>query len=764
MTYPKCFNIVIFLLTLLISYTSFAKQTYHIPRVNKAPTIDAVLDNGEWSSASQVEIAYNINPGNSVPAPVRTIAYMMEDGERLYFAFRAYDPEPEKIRAYFRDRDHIFQDDFVGVVVDTFNDERRGFEFFVNPMGSQGDLTRDDNLRNEDSSWDTVWDSAGQVVDDGYIVEMSIPYRALRFTAGLDKQTWSIQFLRIYPRDSRFVLTDNKNNRELDCEICQYNKVSGMSNIESTDANFDITPTITYSKNEERELEPLGDWEETNNDIEIGADFRWAMTDDWILNATINPDFSQVEADAGQLDVNTTFSLFFPEARPFFLDGADYFNSMNRLVHTRNIADPDYGVKITGKSNGYALGMITASDDSTSFLIPSSTGSYVVNLEGESSDTFILRGQSDVGEKNNVGVLLTHRSATDYKNQLASVDGKYYFTSKDVLSYQLMHSSSDNPESIRFEEDDLLQEDELLSVSQSDSAYSLTYRHNEEDYGLVASYNDFGKNFRADMGFIGQVDFKKLVVGGNYIWRGDKNSKWTRWGVSSDWDKTEDQSGLLLEQENEGSFFIRGPKQFLAELGIVSREKYYNEEYFDENFYWLWLEIKPLPDLTLSSFIEVGDRIDFSNTQIGEQIFIEPSITWQITKHLSLNLNYVSQSFDVPGGELFSAKLTDLRVAYQFNNRSRLSLTIQSTDIDRNVNLYDEDQDGIIDNSDLDEDNDIDSKSGDFGTQLIYSYKLNSQSLFYFGYSDKALENDRVNSLKRYDKTIFAKFSYLWQS
>jgi len=149
----------------------------------------------------------------------------------------------------------------------------------------------------------------------------------------------------------------------------------------------------------------------------------------------------------------------------------------------------------------------------------------------------------DVGEKNNLGVLLTSRSSTDYKNQVVAVDGKYYFTKKDVFSYQLMHSSSNNPDCVSFECDEennrVLDENgettQILAPRQSDNAYTLRYRHNEENYSLRASYNDFGKDFRADMGFVRKVDYKKIILGGNYTWFGDEGSKWTRWGFFGDW-------------------------------------------------------------------------------------------------------------------------------------------------------------------------------------------------------------------------------------
>jgi len=747
------FRLIIILLLLNAVSSITAKTTYTLPRVVNSPVINGELEGDEWSKATQVELLYETFPGDSNPAPVRTTAYMMEDGEHLYFAFKAYDPNPEKIRAFIQQRDGIFQDDFVGVILDTFNDERRGFEFFVNPLGSQGELTVDETQENsEDSSWNAVWDSAGKVVDDGYIVEMSIPFRALRYTSSLDIQTWGIHFIRKYPRDSRMNLSDRKSDRALNCSLCQDNKMRGMPKLKAASTNLDITPTVAYIKNDNREVDPVTNWQEVENKADFGVDLRWAMTEDWILNATVNPDFSQVEADAGQLDINTTFSLFFPEARPFFLDGADYFRSNNQLVHTRNIADPDYGIKVSGKSNGYTGGVIAASDESTSFLIPSSQGSYLVNLENQASDILIARGQKDLG-KNNVGVLVTSRTATNYKNQLLSFDGRYYFSDKDILSYQYMRSDSDNPESIRFDEDN---GEQLLDASQSDDALSLYYEHNESNYSIEINYKDFGKDFRADMGFIGKVDYKKFALGGNYFWYGDEGNKWTRWGFFGDWDKTEDQSGKLLEEESELHFTLRGPLQFTTNFGVIKREKYNEGEYFDEQLFVLWAELKPLSGITISHYMQLGEIIDFTHSQLGDWTLYEPSIEWQIGKHFNLDIDYRVQTLDLPEGQLFKAELFDVRLAYQFNNRSRLSLTLQLTDIQRNVELYE-------DNQDSDPDNDVFGNNKRFGSQLIYSYKINPQTLLYVGYSDNALENDNVQSIEKTDKVIFAKFSYLWQ-
>ena len=174
-----------------------------LPRVNGNVRIDGNLNDDTWRQALQVDISYETNPGENTPAKVKTVAYLMEDGTNLYIAFDARDPNPEAIRAFLRDRDSAYNDDFVGVVIDSFNDERLAFDFFSNPLGAQMDLTNDDVNHREDDSWDAIWDSAGQITDEGYVVEMEIPLSQLRFQKVDGKQIWGIDIMRMYPRVSR---------------------------------------------------------------------------------------------------------------------------------------------------------------------------------------------------------------------------------------------------------------------------------------------------------------------------------------------------------------------------------------------------------------------------------------------------------------------------------------------------------------------------------------------------------------------------------
>ena len=746
-------SLVISILTLFnfTSLTHAKDVTYDIPRVQQGILVDGDITDLEWGKATKVSLNYEINPGENIQAPVKTTAYMMEDGQFLYIAFKASDPNPENIKAYYHDRDRIFQDDFVGIIIDTFNAKRRGFEFFVNPLGAQGDLTRDDTQNNEDSSWNTLWSSAGKLTDKGYQVEMAIPFRSIRFPSGMAKQEWSIQFLRIYPRDARRVFADAPEDRNINCSICQYNKVQGFENLEAGN-QFELTPTLTLSQGETRDPLNGSDWTKNNNE-DVGLDLRWAITEDWITNATINPDFSQVEADAAQLDVNTTDALFLNEARPFFLEGRDYFSSYNNLLYTRNIANPDYGLKLTGKTNGTTHAFLAARDERTSFIIPGALGSNRATFSDLESDVFVARMQNEFGEQNNVGIMLTHRKAEDYKNQVAALDGRYHLTKADYFRVQYMSSDTNNSQSVV--------DDFSIAANQSDDAYSISYRHNKRDYLIRADYNNFGQDFRADMGFISRVDYEKTIIGGEYRWFGEKGNRWTRWSIFGDWDKTNRLSdGQMLEEEIEIHMGISGPLQFFTNFGVGSRERYHesgstsNGDFrsgmFDEEFFMMWAEFRPTRDLWFGNFFRQGDQLDFSNFEVGTITLFEPSINWQIGQHLSLRYDGVLYDLDVPAsqssgfsGEHYKVNIANFRAAYQFDLRSRLRLTTQYSD----VTLEQEDY-----------------TRKDLSWQLLYSYKVNPQSLIFVGYSSQGFEEDPLDEITESDKTLFAKFSYVWQS
>ncbi|MGS2719797.1 DUF5916 domain-containing protein [Paraglaciecola aestuariivivens] len=716
-----------------------SKIIHQLVHANEVVKVDGVLDESVWQQATHLNLQYNINPGENTPAPVKTDLYLYENGESLFVAFKAYDPEPEKIRAYFRDRDTLFQDDFVGIVLDTFNDNRRAYEFFVNPFGVQGDLIKDDTQGgNEDSNWDAIWSSAGQITKDGYIVEMEIPFSALRFPADQSDMTWGIQALRLYPRDSRMVMSNSTVQRGVDCSLCQFEKIKGLSDL-SQGNNFQITPTLTYSRSENKDSVP-GPWNDAQDDTQAGVDLRWGINENLYLNATINPDFSQVEADAAQLDINNTFSLFVNEKRPFFLDGRDYFSTQRmNLVHTRNINAPEYGAKLTGKQNQHTYGLLVANDEATSFLMPGNQGSSVATLD-QSSQVLVGRYRLDIGKRNNIGGIVTSRKADGYSNTVASIDGYQQFTKADSLSYQVAYSDSSNPLSV--------QNDFGLAASQQDLSYSLGYRHNTRDYGLRASHMKMGEDFRADLGFVGRTGYHMSVIGGNYDWYGDEGSKWTRYGIFGDYDKTYAADGTMLEEEIELHGNVQGPKQFYTNFGIVARKSYWAGEYYKVNNFMMYARFDPLRNLRLSAFTRIGDQIDYANNRLGDSIFLDLGSEFKIGTHLNGRISYVHDRLDIDAGNVYTANQYDVRINYNFSLLSYLRLTVQYTDIEQNQALY-------IDS--------VDKMYKGMRTELLYAYKLNPQSLLYIGYTDQGYQDDNLQNIEKNNRKVFMKLSYAFQ-
>ncbi len=712
---------------------------YNIPRVNAEPRIDGQIDQGEWTQATRIPINIETNPNENIPAKVSAEALLMEDGEVLYVAFIALDPEPDKIRAFFRDRDSMWNDDWVAIVLDTFNDERRAFEFFSNPFGVQADAIQDDINNEEDASWNAIWDSAGQINEDGYVVEMAIPVKQLRFTPSEFNQTWGIDLVRNYPRDRRTRIANNPQDRNISCYICQISKADGFADL-TRSRNLEVIPTLTSTAVENRNP-ALGDWDGEGIDPEASLDVRWGITQDLYLNATLNPDFSQVEADSAQLDINNTFSLFFPERRTFFLDGADYFDTFERLVHTRNISDPDYGLKLTGKSAGHTYALLTANDVSTSFLIPRSLGSSVASLGDVESKVAIGRYRFDIFENSTVGALITDRRTDDgYSNTVSSIDTVLRPSNSDVISIQTMRSSSNYPS--------LIQESYGQASSMSDSSHRLEYRHNDRRWDWRLGYTDMGDDFRADVGFVNRVDFKFVVATVGHTWWGEGDDFFNRIRVALDYDRTEDQSGLQLEEEFEVFVNMNGPQQSFLNGLFGGSETYWNGKYFDEQFNQLRIGFTPSANLRLSMLIRVEDIVDFANTRLGRSKRLGPRINYRWGKHLELDLNHTLQQFDVDGGRLFTANLTDLKTTYQFSTRSFLRFTLQYTDNKRNQDLY------LAP---------VQARTKQLTTQLLYSYRFSAATRFFIGYSDAGFQNDSYDTIEKTNRTVFAKFSYAWQ-
>jgi hypothetical protein len=639
-----------------------------VPHTDAAPDIDGVLDEALWREALVIELDIETNPRENTPAPVATFVHVIENGSHLLVAFDARDPQPEKIRAYLRDRDASWNDDFVGLVLDTFNDQRRAFEFFVNPLGVQMDATLDDVNGGESDSWDAIWESAGATNGEGYVVEIAIPFSQLRFQRTNGPQTWGFEALRFYPRDDRVRIAAKPRDRGRNCYLCQLDKVSGFADAEPG-RGLEIVPSLTASRTDERDAS-LDRLVEGDGEGEVGMNVRWAFTPDLVTNIAVNPDFSQVEADVPQLDVNNQFALFYPETRPFFLEGANFFNTPINAVFTRTVADPDLGAKLTGTSGTNTFGLFGAEDAVTNLLFPGPLSSSSDSLD-QSNTTVVGRYQRGFGANSAIGGLITTRTGDDYHNHVAGFDGRYRMNDQNSLSFQYLGSDTEYPAAV---------------VAGGQPAGSLTgdalqvnYNFGTREWSAFANYRNMDPDFRADSGFVSQVDVENDSVGFNRVWHGDGGRWWNQLRLGANTGSTHDQVGQLLSRWREGFFGLQGPRQSFAQTGLVQQQQFWNGELYDMHSWWAYSEAQPIRGLNVGLQVTTGGEIDYANSRLADQLYIAPWLNWNVNRHLLLGLQYTTQRLDsdATGERIYAASVTDLRLTWQFNARSFLRLTQQ---------------------------------------------------------------------------------------
>ena len=323
---------------------------------------------------------------------------------------------------------------------------------------------------------------------------------------------------------------------------------------------------------------------------------------------------------------------------------------------------------------------------------------------------------------------------------MLSIDSTLRPTAQDTISVQAMHSLSEYPNEVQLEHQ---QEAEL-----SDNSYVIEYQHNDRSWDWRLGYYNWGEDFRADLGFINRVDFKHIVATVGRTWRWDGQGFFNRIRFAADYDRTEDQSGLELEEETEFFINMNGPLQSFLNCLFGSSSTYWNGKYFDEQFNMINIGFTPSPNLSISSLIRYEDVVDFANTRLGFSKRWGPRINYRFGRHFEIDLRHQLQEFKSDGKPLFEANLTDLRATYQFDARSFVRLIVQYADRERNVENYVRP---------------VDASSINLGTQLLYSYKLNAATRFFIGYSDQGFQNDIYDSIEYTNRTFFAKFSYAWQ-
>jgi hypothetical protein len=406
-----------------------------LPRLDAAEIVlDGTMDEPEWAEAALLSAFTQVEPVEGAPASERTEVRIFYTPSALYIGIRAYTSQPSRLRATLAERDRILRDDHVQILLDTFNDRRRAYAFYVNPFGIQQDGIHTEGAGRRgservDFSPDFLFQSRGRLTGDGYVVEVHIPFKSLKF-ASAARGDWGLNVIRSIAatgaEESWAPLTRNDPSR-----LAQSGTLVGLRDLRPG-MLVEVNPTLTGRRDG-----TVRDGALRHGPVEpdAGLNLRWGVSSNLTLDATVNPDFSQVEADAGQITANERFAISLAEKRPFFLEGAEVFSTPEPLVYTRAIVNPVAGAKLTGKVGAYGIGYLGALDESP---LTGGTTSYAPRRERALFQ--LVRVQRDVGRGSSVGLLVTDREAGDEFNRVAGVDGRFRF--RRVYSWQVQAAGS----------------------------------------------------------------------------------------------------------------------------------------------------------------------------------------------------------------------------------------------------------------------------------------------------------------------------------
>jgi len=719
----------------------FPRVTFTVSRAASDIKVDGVLDEEAWKTAAVVPLPYEWAPGDNVPPPVETECLVAYDAKNLYVAFRAHDPKPSDIRAHLMDRDDtdtLIQDDHVGVMIDTFNDERRAFQFRVNPLGVQADAVFSEQDGVEDFSWDMMWSAVGRITGDGYIVEMAFPLKQLRFRAGEGAQTWGFEAFRSWPRNVRHRISSQPRDRNKGCFLCQENKIAGLAGL-AQGRNVELDPTATFSRTDERESADAAALASGDPDAELGLTGRWSVTSSMTLNGTINPDFSQVEADVAQLDVNQRFALFYPEKRPFFLEGIDYFVTPIQSVFTRTVADPYYGAKLTGKQGGNAIGVFVTRDSLNNLVFPANAGSADASLDDDVT-TVVGRYRRDIGSSSTIGALYAGREGEGYHNRQIGADLFWRPTQSDAIRVQYIRTDTQYPQSVAEE------------YGQSEEAFAgsgtwIDYEHVTEKWAAFGSYEAYDSGFRADTGFVPRVDIRTLSGQAQRRWFRGAGAWFNTLDVGVLGLRTTDDGWNLTDQTVAPYVNYTGPYQTQFRFSVPRDLTVYEGVQYEYYRPTVNFGIKPSGRSALSVRGRFGDGVDYANNRAATSVVqVAPAVEYRPASRVSLQLSYNLDQLSVEGGRLYQANLGQIKALYHINVRTFVRAILQYTDISRDPDLY------LFP---------VEQRTRRFFSQYLFSFKLNPQTVIFAGYSDNAAGMEGVD-LQQQNRTFFVKLGYAW--
>lgn len=751
-----------FLLILLIvapsegATSALSVRGLNVTKMSGEIVVDGLLDDTGWIGAAEASDFLEIHPGENIPAIVQTEAFVTYDDGYLYVGFMAYD-DPKNIRANISNRDKMFRDDFCGILLDTYGDANRAYELMVNPLGIQGDGQKIGD--NEDESFDMIFSAAGMITDQGYQIEIALPFSSIRFP-DQHEQDWRLNFFRVLPRDdSRRQLSWSPYDRNNPCMLCQLGYLNGISGIHSR-RSVEFLPGLVGRQSGVLDSNNVFQNEAFESDLALGIKIPlWSAA---TAEVAINPDFSQVEADVTQFDVNTAFALSYPERRPFFNEGSDLFNAGGhdwqpniKPIYTRSINDPSLAIKILGRMGNTDYGMISARDEETGIIVPFEEWSELVPVG--KSYVNVLRLKHAMKNSSYIGGVLTDKRYVGGSGTNVGTDGKVYINQNWSINWQAFTSLTTEPNDTVLSapiNGENFNSNKLTSAfdGESYSGHQLFTRlsRNTRNSFIDFFYAEKSPAFRLDTGFLQQNHQRNLGANFTLV-------RYPKTGILENYFLTF-ASGRVWNydwQVKERWFYSSLDLQFKGRLNAGLTLLPTSESFSDSIFTGLRMMMVNI-NKSFSEKITVGlnasDRIAIirylSPPEKGHAQTISSWVNYNPYDNLSFNatleLDKASQLHN--SAYYYNGQYVRLHVTYQFNHHLSLRLITQ----------YFYQQDYV---------NEEVVKS--FDVLPLLSYQPNPFTIFYIGSAhniDESIGGYKTFNIMQNSRNIFLKLQYLFQT
>jgi hypothetical protein len=549
-------------------------QPMVIPKTGLPPTIDGHIDEETWKKAAVFKDFYQTGPGYNTAPSRPTEVYMLYDEHNLYVAFKCWD-EKDKIRASVAKRDNVYGEDNVRMWIDTYDDQRRAYVMGFNPYGIQQDGIYTEG-QGADFSVDIVMESKGVIEDWGWSVEVKIPFRSIRYTAGKGKR-WGFNVARNIDRFNDEFDQWMPDDRDVSGFLIKNGRITGLDEIKY-ERTLEVVPSVTVGESGERVRAPIGftDGRIVNHPIkpEFGVNLKYTLSPNVTLDAAINPDYAEIEADAPIVSANQRFPIYFQEKRPFFLEGKEIFDSPLQVFYSRNIIDPDVALKVTGKTGPTSYGVLVASDNAPGnfneedrtrneqckerlALGISNRPCPLDEFLDKNAMFGIVRVKRDFGANNNIGFFGTARIFPQNRNFTGGFDGTYKFNSATVMKFQAIGTHS-----LKNFYDPATDKNRYRNGNGFGYFWNLDYT--KDTHGWYAEIFGRTQDYRADSGFTRRTNTNQAFFALRESTKSNPKARVIRWNFQQFVRYTFDWAGRLqyalagvgINNQMQGSLFL----------------------------------------------------------------------------------------------------------------------------------------------------------------------------------------------------------------